>query len=200
MLLVAAVAVWWPMGASGIDAQRARGGPVVGRAAVRQPPPARWRIRESVDALAEASIRRLNHVPGEVLVKFRAGINQAGRNRALSALRSRPVEAALEWSGPIARLRDAGEPDAEPIAARLRLQPEVEFAQPNYIRRFPARVVSPRVLPIRVSATASPSRVPTDPSFGALQWNMRLIDAPGAWTINPGGSAEVIVGVLDSGL
>jgi serine protease len=29
---------------------------------------------------------------------------------------------------------------------------------------------------------------------------MRLIDAPGAWTINPGGSADVIVAVLDSGL
>jgi serine protease len=197
-LLVAGVAVWWPIGTPGIDAQRGHRAPVVGRAAL--PPPARWRDRESVDALADAAVRRLDHVPGEVLVKFRTGIDQAGRTRVLSALRGRPVEAALEWRGPIARLRAAGEPDAERLAARLRLDPEVEFAQPNYIRRIPARVVRPRVGPIRVSATASPSRVPTDPSFAALQWNMRLIDAPGAWTINPGGSAEVIVGVLDSGL
>jgi serine protease len=200
ILLVASAAVWWPLGPTGAGAQRAGDGRVVGRATARQPMPVRSPTRESIEALAEAAIRRLDHVPGEVLIKFRAGTGQAGRNRALSALRGRPADTALEWHGAVARLREAGEPDAERLAARLRLQPEVEFAQPNYLRRIPARVAPPRVSPIRVGVAARPARVPTDPSFAALQWNMRLIDAPGAWTINPGGSADVIVAVLDSGL
>jgi len=194
-VLVGAAAV-----VSDVAAQRQAGPPSSGTAVGRLSPPASPRAVEHVNALIEAASRRLDHVPGEVLVKFRPGVGPAARTRALAALRSRPSSADLVWSGPVARLRDAGEPDAERLAAQLRAQPEVEFAQPNYIRRLPARLAAPRVSPIRVGPRASLARVPTDPSFGSLQWNMRLIDAPGAWTINPGGTSQVIVAVLDSGL
>jgi serine protease len=186
--------------ASDLAAQR-QAGSASGRTAVgRFTPPATPRAVEQVNALVEAAIRRLDHVPGEVLIKFRPGVTPAARTRALAGLRSRPSNADLAWSGPVARLRDPGEPDAERLAAQLRAQPEVEFAQPNYIRRLPARLAAPRVSPVRVGPRASLTRVPSDPSFGSLQWNMRLIDAPGAWTINPGGAPGVIVAVLDSGL
>jgi serine protease len=194
-VLLCAVAV-----VSDVAAQR-QAGPAPTRTAVgRFPPSASPRAVEQVNALVEAATRRLDHVPGEVLIKFRPGVTAAARNRALAGLRSRPSEANLAWSGSVARLRDPGEPDAERLAAQLRMQPEVDFAQPNYIRRFPARLAAPRVSPVRVGPRASPARVPTDPSFGSLQWNMRLIDAPGAWTINAGGTSQVIVAVLDSGL
>jgi serine protease len=197
-LLVAAAL--WALAPEPTAGQQRVSGPVVGRASARQADTFPPRTRDQVNALVEAAVRHLDHVPGEVLIKFRTGVTPAGRTRALSAVRSRPSEEALQWTGPVARLRDPGEPDANRLAAQLRSQPEIEFAQPNYIRRIPARVARPRVSPIRVGALATPSRVPTDPSFAALQWNMRLIDAPGAWTINPGGSVDVIVAVLDSGL
>jgi serine protease len=195
-----AVLVFAIAAVSDVAAQR-QAGPAPTRTAVgRFPPPASPQAIERAAALIEAASRRLDHVPGEVLIKFRPGVGPAGRTRALAGLRSRPSADRLAWSGSVARLRDPGEPDAERLAAQLRAQPEVEFVQPNYIRRLPARLVAPRVSPIRVGPRAVPTRVPTDPSFGSLQWNMRLIDAPGAWTINPGGTPEVIVAVLDSGL
>ena len=179
------------------DIQAQRSGPIIGRAAPRLPPAEPGLTIQKVQAFAEAADRGLDYLPGEVLVKFRAGVQPAGQTRALAALRSRPSSDALRWSGGIARLRDASEPDAERLAAQLRLQPEVEYAQPNYIRRLPRRVAEPRTAPIRTGA--SPLAVPNDPSYGDMQWNFRLIQAPAAWTINPGGSPDVIVAVLDTG-
>jgi serine protease len=169
------------------------------RAAPRQGPPIASRTVDDVIGFAEAANRGLDFVPGEVLVKFKREVTPAQQRRALRSLRSRPSDDALLWSGAVARLRDPSEPDARRLAGLLRAQPEVEYAQPNYIRRIPSRGVPVRTAPIRVSAVR-PARVPTDPSFAALQWNMRLIRAPGAWSINPGGSSGVIVAVIDSGL
>lgn len=181
---------------AGIQAQRG-GGQAVGRAVPRLPPVEAGLTIEKVQAFAEAAGRRLDYLPGEVLVKFRPGVQAAGQARALAALRSRPAAGALRWSGGLARLRDVTEPDAERLATQLRAQPEVEYAQPNYIRRLPRRVAEPRTAPIR--AGASPRAVPNDPSYGDMQWNFDLIQAPAAWTINPGGSPEIIVAVLDTG-
>jgi serine protease len=61
----------------------------------------------------------------------------------------------------------------------LSAQPEVEYAEPNYLRRFTA--------------------APRDPSFGR-QWNFSALDLPRAWDINPGSSGNVVVAVLDSGV
>jgi serine protease len=42
--------------------------------------------------------------------------------------------------------------------------------------------------------------VPNDPSYRDLQWNLSLLGMPAVWDINPGGSASVIVAVVDTGL
>lgn len=195
--IVALVAFLFPAFAD-IHAQRGRG-QIAGQAVPRVPVADRAGLSpDQAEAFVDAAVRGLDYLPGEVLVKFRPGMQPAAQTRALAALRSRPTADALRWSpGGIARLRDASEPDAERLAALLRAQPEVELAQPNYIRRLPRRVAEPRMAPVRTGA--SPSRVPNDPSYGDLQWNLRLIDAPNAWTINPGGSRDVIVAVLDTG-
>jgi serine protease len=191
--LVAAAVFVQPL----LTAQRGTA-PPVGQAVPRGDQPDGTRVSvDELAALLQASDRNLNYVPGEVLVKFRAGTSVARQTRALSALRSRPSAAALRWSGNVARLRDNAEPDAERLAAVLRREPEVEFAQPNYIRRIPRRIAAPRTAPIRVGA--APTRIPNDPSFSELQWNLSVINAPGAWAINPGGRADVIVAVLDTG-
>jgi serine protease len=131
--------------------------------------------------LMEASTLQLNYVPGEVLVRFRDGVTVEGQQRALSGVRSQPSLANMRWSGTMAVLHDATEPDANVLAGQLRLQPEVLWAEPNYLRR-------PRRLD------------PPDPGYGSFQWNMRAIDMPRAWDINPGGDATIIVAVVDSGM
>jgi serine protease len=151
-------------------------------AAAPSPPAVRSRMTpQRVAALVEASNLQLNYVPGEVLVRFRDGVSVEGQQRALSGIRSQPSLANMRWTGNTAVLHDATEPDANVLAGQLRLQPEVLWAEPNYLRR-------PRRLD------------PADPGFGSFQWNMRAIDMPRAWDINPGGDPSIIVAVVDSGL
>jgi subtilisin family serine protease len=152
---------------------------------------------QRIQAFEQAASRRLNYLPGEVVVKFKAGMSAARRTRALTALRSRPTVDDLEWTGDVGRFVDPDEADPVVMADTLARQPEVEFAQPNYIRPMP-RAVDFDVRPVNVSAHTL--AVPDDPDYGALQWNFSLIDAPGAWDISPGGSASVIVAVVDTGL
>jgi len=60
----------------------------------------------------------------------------------------------------------------------LRKDPEVEYAEPNFIRK--------------------PCVSPNDPGF-ELQWHYQLINLPEAWDITTG-SDEITVAVLDSGI
>ena len=131
-------------------------------------------------ALVLASDRNLDYVPGEVLVKFRADVSRAAQERALTALRSRPAAADLRWIGEVAVVTDPTELDATILAAQLSAQPEVEFAEPNYL--------------YHISAT------PNDPGFGPRQWNLRALDMPRVWDINPGANDTMVVAVVDTGI
>lgn len=61
---------------------------------------------------------------------------------------------------------------------RLEANPNVEYAEPNYIYTTCA--------------------VPNDPDFG-MQWALEQIEAPEVWDVETG-SKDVIVGVIDSGI
>jgi serine protease len=173
-LVVLAVAVAWPLLS---DSGPARAQEAAPTAAVRT-----RMTPERLAAIMAASNQQLPYLPGEVLVRFRDGVTTGGLQRTLSGVRSQPPLSSLRWSGNnLAVLHDAREPDAHVLAGQLRLQPDVLWAEPNYLRR-----------PHRLQ--------PTDPGFAPLQWNMRAIDMPRAWDINPGGSADLIVAIVDSGV
>src|SRR5262245_1344594 len=127
-----------------------------------------------------AADRKLDYVPGEVLVKFHDGVSVGAQQRALAALRSRPSPSALHWVGEVALLTDRTEPDAARLAAQLQAQPEVAYAEPNYL--------------YRVHAT------PNDPGFAERQWNFTALDMARAWDINPGGNESIVVSVIDTGV
>lgn len=153
--------------------------------AQQSPEPVRSPVRfaigyERVQAFAEAARLELNHLPGEVVVKFRRGVTAVGQARALRGLRSRPTTSALRWLGGAAVLRDYSELDPAILVRQLRLQPEVQWAEPVYLRKAHA--------------------VPNDPSFAARQWNLRSIGMPDAWTIQPTAGRDVIVAVIDTGV
>ena len=131
-------------------------------------------------ALVQAADDDLDYVPGEVLVKFKDGVSVAGQQRALRALRSRPSPSDLRWVGDVALWTDLAERDATILAAQLREQPEVAYAEPNALYRL--------------------TLTPNDPGFGPRQWNLSAIDMPRAWDINPGGSNTITVAVIDSGI
>ena len=134
------------------------------------------RVQAAQDALAQG----LAYLPGEVLIKFKAGTSTTAQQGALRVLASRPAVSALEWlNEDIALLRDPTDPDAPFMATLLAAQPEVEYAEPNYLRKTHA--------------------TPTDPSY-SRQWNFDALDLPRAWDINPGATSSVIVAVVDTGI
>ena len=135
--------------------------------------------RSMVEGVTAAWNNELPYIPGEVLVKFRTGTTASTQGQALSVIRG-PVNVDQSmWIGEVLRARTTSEPDAEAAAAVLRRQPEVEWAQPNYVRRLHA--------------------TPNDPSF-ARQWNFQMIDLTRAWDINPGANANVVVAIVDTGV
>ena len=153
---------------------------------------------ERAEAFVEASERHLNYLPGEVIVKFKPGVTTNGEQRALMALRSRPDVADLRWTGDFAVLRDPSQPDATILAAQLASQPEVLYAEPNYIAPIPRVETGHDTAP--TPAGARPLGSPSDPDYAGRQWNFTDINLPRAWDIQPGGSASLIVAVIDTGV
>src|SRR6478672_10728880 len=62
-------------------------------------------------AFVDAADRKLGYLPGEVIVKFKPGVEAQGQQRALDAIRSRPTVDRLQWMGEFAVLRDPTQPD-----------------------------------------------------------------------------------------
>lgn len=188
---------------SSLLAQRAAGLPI-GIAVPRAAVPTATLTPERAQAFVTAAEQHLDYLPGDVLVKFKAGMAPARQQRALSTLRSHPAVGDLQWMGDVARLHDATEPDGRRLASQLAAQPEVEYAQPNYIRKLPGWRLAARPLAgaLAVGPPAGPTvqGSPNDPDFHVLQWNFSLINMPGAWDINPGATPSIIAAVIDTGL
>ncbi len=152
-------------------------------------------------AVAHAIARGLPYVPGEALVRFRPTASRWGQQRALSALPGQPSVDDLRWVGDAALVRDPAQPDSVALARQLAAQPDVAFAEPNYIRRLTTTPhVRSAAAPLAVDPDAAPAAVPNDSSFAELQWNFPLIGIPAAWDINDGGDSSIIVAVLDTGM
>jgi serine protease len=130
-------------------------------------------------AFARAAQDGLDWIPGELLVKFKPGVSLAEGARALSALRGPVNPRQGRWIGDVLLVATPGEDNADLASGILAQQPEVLWAQPNYIRRL--------------------SAAPTDPGYPS-QWNLDQINLPAAWDINPGGKGDVLVAVVDSGV
>jgi serine protease len=134
--------------------------------------------RARAQTMIRAVNQRLDHVPGEVLVKFRAGTDAVTQSSIMALAPAPAGGRRTRWVGELALLStDSAAPTAA-IAARLAREPEVEYAQPNHF--------------VRLSST------PNDPGL-AQQWNLDTVDVPRAWDINPGG-ADVLVAVIDTGI
>ena len=121
----------------------------------------------------------LPYVPGELLVRFKDGVGARESGSALRVLRA-PIEANnTEWIGEVLHLRGLDIEDPVRAAENLARQPEVLYAQPNYLNKVDA--------------------LPNDPGY-TQQWNMPLINMPQAWDINRSAGGGVIVAVVDTGL
>lgn len=173
----------------------------------QQPP--RYLEPQRLEALALAERMGVNYLPGEVIVKFKAGAAKTDQNHALATIASQPTTDTIEWHNTFAIVRDPGQPDAYILAEQLRSQPEVEYAEPNFFLRIDphervATVPTPAVPPpSRTSGVRTAARingVPADPDYNSFQWNFTLLNMPSAWDLQPGGSSSLTVAVIDTGI
>ncbi len=120
-------------------------------------------------------------VPGEILVKFKSGAaaEKISSLFATAGIRSMQHFASLD-------VHRCSVPPGTDVAAAVRackLDPAIEFAEPNYIY--------------------TASRTPNDPRFGEL-WGMQNatdadVDAPEAWDRQTG-ARRVLVAIIDTGI
>ena len=129
--------------------------------------------------LLQARENGLPYMPGELLVRFKPGAEPRQQASVLRLLRAEVTPQNTEWIGDVLHLKRLGDVDPVRASERLRAQPEVAYAQPNYIRPL--------------------NSLPDDTRY-IQQWQFETMNIPSAWDINPGGRADVVVAVLDSGL
>ncbi len=148
-------------------------------------------------------------VAGEILVKFRAG---AETNAKAEAHRNgRGTQIAEIQRTKVQRVRVAAGDETGAIA-RYRRNPNVEYAEPNYVRRLPVLLDhgGPQVVPDDVHFREQWALHNTGQPFYCLPWifgdlcfyggtSDADVDAPEAWAVSTG-SAAVTVAVIDTGV
>ena len=130
-------------------------------------------------------------VPGEVLVKFKKGTTHAKTTALHSNMGAQEIR-RIKRIG-VRRIKIPSDISVKQAVAQYKMDPNVEYAEPNYILHFAA--------------------MPNDSDFGEL-WGLHNtgqlvngvtgtddadIDAPEAWDITTG-SDNVIIAVLDTGV
>ena len=129
----------------------------------------------------ESITEQRQFVAGEVLVRFKPGVNRTGRAGVLDDTGA----TRKQWLRlPGAELLEVPRGTSVEAAVReLESKPEVLYAEPNFIYQ--------------------PALTPNDPRFGEL-WGLNQgsdadIDAPEAWDLTTG-SSSVVVAVVDTGV
>jgi hypothetical protein len=120
--------------------------------------------------VATAGAQTPEYVPGQILVKFTPG---AARSEIAEAHRARPKEALRAERVWILDVEPGEELD---VARNLRMNPNVEFAEPNYVYS---------VIPCETGDCTAPN----DPLFGA-KWDLHnpgfITNALGQFVVNTG--------------
>ena len=115
---------------------------------------------------------------GEVLVRFKEGVDAILEARALQTVRASRVVRVLPENWRLVALQ--AESGAIESMGTLRAMRDVEEVSLNY------RLRTQQVRP--------------NDEFYSLQWNFDAINMPAAWQINPGARNDVVVAVIDTGL
>ena len=157
-------------------------------AALSLPTGSRAKVQSPQETVSPKKARRQPFVPGEIIVRYRnesMAKSRAGAMRItaqdgqLRSMRVDDFEGSKMIPGlRVARVTDGG--DTMSAVEALRMQPDVLYAEPNYIMHADV--------------------TPNDPHFVAgRQPNMTTIGAPQAWNTQTG-SASIVVGVIDQGI
>jgi serine protease len=149
--------------------------PAIDRGLRDQDPPREARTAANIrHAGAEG---KLPYLRGSIIVKFTGDATRGAIGAATAQVAGGIVDRSSYADFDVVDIPMTADPEA--AAATLRARPDVVYAQPRYLNHAMAR--------------------PNDTLY-ANQWNFPAIDMERAWDIQPGGSSDIIVAVLDSGM
>jgi serine protease len=151
--------------------------PAIDRGLRDQDPPRKARTKAEASRLRAERNDTLPYVRGSIIVKFKDDAARGGMTAATAQVAGVIADRSSWADFDIVDIPTDADPEA--AAATLRARPDVEYAQPRY----------------RNYAMSKPND-----TLYANQWNFPAIDMERAWDIQPGGSADIIVAVLDSGM
>ncbi len=120
------------------------------------------------------------YVKGEVLVKFRTSKTKSAMSRALSCHDSKIEKQISKKNVVVAKVPQ--DETVESFINILNAQPDIEYAQPNYLYRLAETVSDPY------------AQLPNPD-----QWHLETINAYEAWDITMG-SEDIRVAVIDTGI
>ena len=135
-----------------------------------------------------------NFLPVKAATVGSDGLKVDGRVGAARTLSANGAERGGETYA-VAQLRSASGESTEEFIERLRGDPRVVSAMPNYIMRLssPARIVSAEDEEIEIAK-------PNDQLYGE-QWGLERINMPAVWAQTAEAeSEEVVVAVIDTGI
>ena len=148
------------------------------------------RPNKGLTTISDNIVELAEYVPGEVLVKFLDGASNATVATANTAAGGETIKSFMAGTSKIHHLKLGRGVNVEDALAKYRQSPAVDYAEPNYLYQL--------------------STIPNDTLFTSL-WGLHNtgqtvngtvgvdIDAPEAWDLTTG-SANVIIGVVDSGI
>jgi subtilisin family serine protease len=142
------------------------------------------------------ALEQHQHVPNELLVKFKAGVAQEARNAALARIGGRVSEKiltmAMERFGDKEGLLVVHTPLAVFEAInKMKGGAEIEYAEPNYIYQHSATSNDPYYTNGSLWGMYGDATSPAN-QFGS--------QAGEAWTAGKTGSSSVVVGIIDEGV
>jgi subtilisin family serine protease len=151
------------------------------------------RPNKGLNTISDNRVELAEYVPGEVLVKFRDEASNATVAAANTTAGGETIKSFMAGTSKIHHLKLGKGVNVEDALAKYRQSPAVEYAEPNYIYRLTG-------IPNDTQFTTLWGLHNTGQSVnGTVGTNDVDIDAPEAWDIITG-SANVIIGVVDSGI
>lgn len=90
------------------------------------------RLRLFVTPVVHLDSQKIPHRDGEVLVRFRGGISQRDKDTILTTHGVKKINQLRGASG-FEKLELFGSRDSKTVALELLMNPQVEFAEPNYL-------------------------------------------------------------------
>ena len=127
-------------------------------------------------------------VPGEIIVKFARGVSAARRGALMSARGARILKHFDEME--LTEVQVGPNSSVASVLAQLRGNPEVDFAQPNFVYQVTGR--APPIPP-------APGP-PNDPYWlDDSLWGLAKISTAQAWSAFGAGNGSVIVADIDYG-